>query len=284
MPSYGIGILPFLSLIKPPSTMRELKQLAYADDLGGGSKLTLLRDWWSRVVEHGPKFGYFPKASKSWLVVKEEKLQLAEELFRGTEINITTEGRKYLGGYVGTEEGCRKYFKELCDEWCSQLEELSKIARTEPQAAYSAFTAGFKHKLTYFLRTIPNLTELLKPIDEIINDKFLPAITEHQNITEPDRKLLSLPVKLGGLGIPIFSESCSVEFENSRKISRYLVDKIVAQDQQYEINPRREREIQNQLKNEKELRNNELLTTLRAQMSKEQLRCNDVAQMRGASA
>ena len=123
------------------------------------SSSSLLRDWWSRVVEHGPKFGYFPKASKSWLVVKEEKLQLAEELFRGTEINITTEGRKYLGGYVGTEEGSRKYFKELCDEWCSQLEELSKIARTEPQAAYSAFTAGFKHKLTYFLRTIPNLAE-----------------------------------------------------------------------------------------------------------------------------
>ena len=104
MPAYGIGILPFLSLINP-SSEENVKQLAYADDLGGGSKLTLLREWWSRVVEHGPKFGYFPKASKSWLVVKEDMLLQAEELFRDTGINITTEGRKYLGGYVGTEEG-----------------------------------------------------------------------------------------------------------------------------------------------------------------------------------
>ena len=283
MPAYGIGILPFLSLINP-SSEEKVKQLAYADDLGGGSKLTLLREWWSRVVEHGPKFGYFPKASKSWLVVKEDMLLQAEELFRDTGINITTEGRKYLGGYVGTEEGRRKYFQELCEEWCSQLEVLSKIARTEPQAAYSAFTAGFKHKLTYFLRTIPNVAELLRPFDEILNTKFIPAITENQNISEFDRKLLSLPVKLGGLGIPVFSESSEVEFENSRQVSEYLMNKIVSQDQLYEINPRREREIQNRLRKEKESRNNELLESLRSQMSKEQLRCNDVAQMKGASA
>ena len=258
--------------------------MAYADDLGGGSKLTLLRDWWSRVVEHGPKFGYFPKPSKSWLVVKEEKLQEAVELFRGTGINITTEGRKYLGGYVGTEEGSKKYFQELCDEWSFQLEELSKIAKSEPQAAYSGFTAGFKHKLTYFIRTIPDVAELVKPIDEIIDTKFIPAITEYQNITSSDRKLLSLPVKLGGLGIPIFAESSGIEFENSRKISKYLMDKIVAQDRQYEVNRQREREIQNQIKKEKEVRNNETLTNLRNQMTKEQLRCNDIAQMKGASA
>ena len=131
----------------------------------------------------------FPKASKSWLVVKEEKLQMAEDLFRGTEINITTVGRKYLGGFVGTEEGRRKYFEELCGEWCSQLEVLSKIARTEPQAAYSAFTAGFKHKLTYFVRTIPFASELLKPLDELINTKFIPAITENQVVSEETRKL-----------------------------------------------------------------------------------------------
>ena len=194
------------------------------------------------------------------------------------------EGRKYYGGYVGTGDGSRNCFMELCENWCWQLEELSKIARTEPQAAYSAFTAGFKHKLTYFLRTIPNVAELLKPIDEVIDNKFIPAITEHQNVSDSDRKLLSLPVKLGGLGIPIFSESCVLEVDNARRISKYLIDKIVAQDQQYEINPGRDREIRNQLKKEKEERNNKLLSDLRSRMSKEQLRCNEVAQMKGASA
>ena len=141
MPGYGIGILPFLALIKP-DTATEMKHLAYADDLGGGSELHLLREWWDRVVEHGPKYGYFPKASKSWLVVKEEKLQEAEDLFRDTGVKITTAGRKYLGGFVGTEEGCAEYVQELCIEWAHQLEELSAIAKCEPQAAYSAFTAN----------------------------------------------------------------------------------------------------------------------------------------------
>ena len=40
------------------------------------------------------------------------------------------------------------------------LTELSKIALTEPQAAYAAFTSGFKHKLTYFIRTMPNISEI----------------------------------------------------------------------------------------------------------------------------
>jgi hypothetical protein len=283
MPAYGIGILPFLSLIKP-NTAIGMKHLAYADDLGGGSKLPTLREWWDRVVENGPNYGYFPKASKSWLVVKSEKLEEAKELFRDTGVQITVEGRKYLGGHVGTEEGGRKYFQELCEEWAYQLEELSLIAKCEPQAAYSVFTAGFRHKLTYFIRTIPNVAELVKPIDDIINNKFLPALTERQAISRIDRKLIALPVKLGGLGIPIFSESCVTEFENSRFISKYLIDKIVAQDPTYVVNAQRDREITATVRIQKEQRDKESLAEVRTTMSKAKLRANDIAQQKGASA
>ena len=33
---------------------------------------------------------------------------------------------------------------------------LSTVAESQPQAAYSAFVTGFKNKLSYFMRTIPN--------------------------------------------------------------------------------------------------------------------------------
>ena len=49
-------------------------------------------------------FVYFPKGSKSWLVVKKEKFNEASEIYYGIGIKITTEGRKYLGGFIGTEE------------------------------------------------------------------------------------------------------------------------------------------------------------------------------------
>ena len=284
MPAYGIGILPFLGLIKPPNEGRETKHVAYADDLGGGSKLVTLRRWWDRIVQQGPKYGYFPKPEKSWLVVKPEKLAEAQEMFGDAGVKITAEGRKYLGGFVGTNEGRENYARELCKEWIEQLEELSIIARSEPQAAYAGFTAGFKHKLTYFLRTIPNMAEIVKPFDDVLTNKFLPAVTEKSVISDYDRKLFSLPVRLGGLGIPIYSESCSIEFENSQKMSEYLIGKIVTQDSDYVVDPNREREIRGTLKREKIQRQNELLEVLREKMTQQQIRMNDIAQMKGASA
>ena len=68
--------------------------------------------------------------------IKEEK---ARQIFRDTNIKVTTEGRSYLGGYIGSESGQSKYADELVSSWCDQLTVLSKIARSEPQAAYTAF-------------------------------------------------------------------------------------------------------------------------------------------------
>ena len=286
MPAYGIGILPLLSVIKPAEEgdRRRMKHVAYADDLAGGSKLKKIREWWDKVVENGPKYGYFPKASKSWLVVKADKEQEARVLFDKTDINITIEGRKYLGGHTGTEGGKEDYVGELVEEWVSQLEVLSEIAKSEPQAEYSAFTAGFKHKLTYFIRTIPGLSELVKPVDDIMNKKFIPAITDRSAISEEVRRLLSLPVKLGGLGIPIFSECAPIEYENSRKLTETLMEKILAQETEYIIDEQKEREKVAEQKREKEQRNQLILEDLRGKMSKKQTRANDLAQLKGASA
>ena len=115
MAAYGVSILPLLILIKSDDEV--LKHLAYADDVGGGSRLRNLRLWWDRIEEFGPKIGYYPKASKSWLVVKADKLEEAEEIFAGTGIKVTVEGKKYLGGFVGNEEGIHKYIGELLEEW-----------------------------------------------------------------------------------------------------------------------------------------------------------------------
>ena len=281
MPSYGIGILPLLLLIKENDEM--LKLLAYADDIGGGSRLENLRRWWDRVVHYGPMLGYYPKPSKSWLVVKPEKEDEARRIFEGTGIQITTEGRKYLGGFVGTREGAINYVNTLQEEWLEQLEELTKIAKSEPQAAYSAFTAGFRHKITYFIRTIPNLAEVLLPLDKMVDEKFIPAISEGHVISADDRKLLSLPVRMGGLGIPMFGESSNREFQNSLTITEKLRANIVAQESMYVQDREAEKAVELKIKQERKTYQENLLTSLREKMSKEQLRGNDIAQMKGAS-
>ena len=57
--------------------------------------------------------------------------------------------------------------------WKNQLEILSKIAEIQPQAAYSAYMFGFKHKFTFFLRTVPDITDYLLPIEETLRSRFI---------------------------------------------------------------------------------------------------------------
>ena len=64
-------------------------------------KLSSIKDYWSQLISIGSKFGYFPKASKSYLTVKEDQLPNATTLFDNSNLNITVEGKRYLGAIVG---------------------------------------------------------------------------------------------------------------------------------------------------------------------------------------
>ena len=39
-------------------------QVWFADDAGSGSKLLSLKDWWDRLLQLGPRYGYFPNPEK----------------------------------------------------------------------------------------------------------------------------------------------------------------------------------------------------------------------------
>ena len=185
---------------------------------------------------------------------------------------------------MGTREGTTTYVNELVTDWIEQLKQLTTIAKSEPQAAYSNFTSGFKHKMTYFIRTIPDLADILKPFDQVIDNEFIPAITDGHRCSLEERRLLSLPVRLGGLGIPIFSELCEREFRNSVLATSQLTDKIKDQITTYDIDPEREKELQTTIKKNRVEYEQKLIGELRRKMNREQIRANDLAQMKGASA
>ena len=44
--------------------------MAFADDITGIGDLKRLKEWWLKVIDIGPKFGYYPEPTKSWLIVK----------------------------------------------------------------------------------------------------------------------------------------------------------------------------------------------------------------------
>ena len=99
----------------------------------------------------------------------------AESLF-GQEVNITTEGKRHLGAVIGSQEYKDQYCDEKVQGWEREIELLAEIARSQPHAAYCAFTKGYKSKFTYCTRTIESFEEYVDPIHEAIHKMFLPLL------------------------------------------------------------------------------------------------------------
>ena len=153
---------------------------------------------------------------------------------------------------------------------------LAKIATTQPQAAYACFMQGYQHKLTYFLRTIPGMEFHLVPLEEVIRHNFIPAITGGHVVNDNERTLLSLPPRLGGLGIPIFTESAPVEYDNSCNMTLDLKNLILDASEEGG-------KTKYQLQSERRQRQNARLDILREEMTIAEKRQNEANRESGVS-
>ena len=143
---------------------------------------------------------------------------------------ITKEGQRYLGAVIGTPKFKENFVKTKVAEWAQEIKTLSEIAKTEPHAAYTAYTHGLQSKWNYLMRTIPGISHLLMPVEDTIRNIFLPALLGSVTVTDEERNLLTLPPRLGGMGITSPVARAEVEFANSTKLTNSLTEKIVAQD------------------------------------------------------
>ena len=126
------------------------------------------------------------------------------------------------------QEFKNSYINEKVDTWCQNINKLAEIANSQPHAAYTAFIHGEQHKYTYFLRTIGGIEENLKPLDEAINNKFIPALFGRE-ITNNEREIIAMPVKHGGLGIRMVGENSEAAHCASQRITTPLVEQIIKQ-------------------------------------------------------
>ena len=82
---------------------------------------------------------------------------------------MTTAGKRHLGAALGSTEFKTEYIQEKVSAWCDEIKKLAEIAKSQPHAAYSAYVHGQQHKYGYFMRTISNIDQHLKPLDDAIN-------------------------------------------------------------------------------------------------------------------
>ena len=101
------------------------------------------------------------------------------------------------------------------------------------------------------MRTIPNISENLKPLEQAIRHKFIFALLNSYQCNDIERQLFELPAKFGGLGIPNPSKISDEEFFNSRKITQQATNLVKTQQQKYNVDSEEIKKIKSNIKSSK---------------------------------
>ena len=208
---YAISTTPLIHRLMTEDT----KQAWFADDASAAGDLHALRRWWDHLIRIGPEYGYYPNAPKTWLIVKEESYVQAQAVFRGSGVSITKEGKRHLGAAIGNDAFKEKYVREKVATWVEEVERLTRIAESQPHAAYAAFTHGLASKWTFLACTVPRHLKSLSATRGCYPTTVPPATC------------------LGGLGIENPVMQATKKRNTSCKITASLVNLIVEQSKDF---------------------------------------------------
>ena len=149
----ALGVTPVLHFLHEFILINEQrsKEVVFADDQTIAGNIKEIEQYRELLLQVDPKYGYYPKPSKSHLIVKEEHLDKTKFIFKGSEAEIAKIGQRHLGAAVGSKEFKREYIESVVNNWKDQLMYLSKIP------VYAACIGSCKSKFTYFLRTVPDI-------------------------------------------------------------------------------------------------------------------------------
>ena len=278
MPRYALATIPLIDQLP-----RDVTQIWYADDACAIGSLANIRAWWEELSTLGQKYGYYANASKTWLVTKENCASEASDIFSGTAVNITSHGRPHLGAPLGSQSYVEAFVQEKVETWKAELLQLCQWACTQPHAAFTAYTHGWSSRWSFLIRTVPNICHLLGEIEAIIRANLLPSLTGRPPLNNTERDLLSLPARLGGIGI-LNPSTCNHYFDASRKITEPLQEVIQSSIQSYSTET-----ISQQLQNKQDTRKQTqdsqrvLCEEIKKTATATLLRAIDLAEEKGAS-
>ena len=162
------------------------------------------------------------------------------------------------------------------NEWTSLL---SKIAAIEPKFACCAFTAGFKQKVTYSMRVIPDICQHLQNLDRYVEKVFIPAlIDEHiPNNRNCCRYLQNLEVWE-------FLLLLKQNTKNKETLLNFFTKLQLEQTTKYNISREELTKLKINIKTEKsQQRKKERLQSLIIDLSTNKIRLNKINQVKAAS-
>ena len=151
------------------------------------------------------------------------------------------------------------------NEWVIKLKLLTTIDAFYPQGAYCAFTSGFRQKINCIIKTIPNISHLLQPTENVIQE-FITFLLEWKTCNDDECHLLFLPVKLDGMAITNITSISDIEYQTSKKTTKKLMDKLKNQKDESSTNLENSSNQQRKFKSLTELYDN-ILKDLQSKMT-----------------
>ena len=111
-------------------------------------------------------------------------------------VSTSPRGAQTPWAALGSWSYLEQYVGGKVEDWVGEVTRLAEFARSQPQASYAAFTFGLRHRWTYFMRTLPDIENLLQPLERAISDVLIPSLIG-RNCSEAERDLVALPVRMG---------------------------------------------------------------------------------------
>ena len=225
MLAYAIAILPLIRRLKNPTLHT---QNWFSDDSACSGLLMNIRRWFDRLLTEGPSYGYFAEPLKSTLVVKEEHMEKAREMFANLDIDIVLTSR-FLGGCIGNTKGIEEYVIDKVDDWVRIVSQLAEVAKSYLQSAHSAFTHSVSSQWTYLQRVMDGDGGEYAPLKNAIH-QLLTSPLLGREVLGDEHTLFSLQAKLGGLAICDPTATGSPAYTTSRAATEVLQTAIKTGD------------------------------------------------------
>ena len=108
-------------------------------------------------------FGYYPNASKTHLIVKQEYVQSAKGLFDGSGITVIADGDRYLGAAIGTRTYIEQYVKNKISEFIGEVKFYQHLHLPNLM----------QHTLHSVMVSLGNGLTLLEPYLTVVNSSYL---------------------------------------------------------------------------------------------------------------
>lgn len=129
----------------------------------------------------------------------------------------------------------------------------------------------------------PKVNEEFRRSDYMINNKLMPSFTHDNLCGNAKPLLLSLPTKLGGMGIPAFYKITEIEFQNSSLLTEEHVSLTARQKSTCRIKKETINKIKKKIKRERQECDQPKLVNRRSRLIGQEYRLNNINTVKGAS-